>query len=142
MGKEASMSDLRAPRLKSTIFLAYLAVAFVVAMPGHARSSHPDSPTPHSRSDATKHFDKGLNLLKAGDADSAVDEFKAGLKIWPNNATAWFYLGGARMKLGSEDLAKTAFYKSLALDSKGPNADAARARLAQIDPPKNSAAGA
>ena len=136
------MSDLRVPRLKSTIFLVYLAVAIVVAMPVQARSSAQDSPAPHSRSDATKHFDKALNLLKAGDADSAVDEFKAGLKIWPNDATAWFYLGEARLKLGSEDLAKTAFYKSLALESKGPNADAARARLAQIDVPKGTAVGA
>ncbi len=96
---------------------------------------------PNAPADATTHFAKGFDLLKAGDADSAVDEFKVGLKSDPNNATAWFYLGEARLKLGSAELAKAAFEKSISLDPNGRVADSARARLAQNGAPSTGVNG-
>jgi tetratricopeptide (TPR) repeat protein len=82
---------------------------------------------------ATTHFANGYNQLKAGDADSAVDEFKAGLKLKPDNAMAWFYLGEARLQLGSTDLAKAAYQKSLDLDPKSQQSNLARKRLNNLN---------
>ncbi len=82
---------------------------------------------------ASNHFAKGYDLLKDGDPDSAVAEFKAGLKIQPNNAMAWFYLGQARFRLGSTELAKAAFEKSLVLDPNGKLSDRAAQELLTLN---------
>jgi len=90
--------------------------------------------TPSAPDPATAHFAAGFDQLKAGNASAAAKEFNAGLELQPENAMAWFYLGEARLKLGLTELAQAAYQKSLDLDPKGQQSDAARTKLAQLNP--------
>ncbi len=119
-----------------------LAAAFCFCLVNIALAQAPAPVT--TTGPAAKHFAKGYDLLKGGDADSAVDELKEGLKLQPGNAMAWFYLGQARLKLGSVELAKTAFEKSLVLDPNGKASDSAAKELAKLNgssPPPGQSSG-
>jgi tetratricopeptide (TPR) repeat protein len=77
-------------------------------------------------------FSEGFELLKAGRHSEAVLRFESGLKLEPKNATAWFYLGEARLRMGADIAAANAYKKSLELDANGQVSEAARARVAEL----------
>ena len=70
--------------------------------------------------------------MRAGDAPAAEASFQAGLKLDPNSALAWFYLGEAYLKDGRKADAADAYQKSLGLDPNSSVADDARARLPDL----------
>lgn len=54
---------------------------------------------------AYKHLLRGAVMLKQGDAKGALENFDAGLRLWPNNAGARYLAGRAAQELGDRERA-------------------------------------
>ena len=64
---------------------------------------------------ADKLFSDGYLKFKAGDYATAVDRFKSGLRLKPEDAVAHYYLGRAYRALNEDDLAVQEFEFTISL---------------------------
>ena len=68
--------------------------------------------------DAQKDFKKGMDLLKKGKPDEAMQHFTEATKIYPRYADAWVEIGQINLHQGQIDAAKSAFQQALSIDPK------------------------
>lgn len=78
---------------------------------------------------AYKQLLKGAILLKQGDAKAALDNFDAGLRLWPNNAGARYLAGRAAQELGDRERALAEYREAVRV---GETETDAALRLAQL----------
>jgi formylglycine-generating enzyme required for sulfatase activity len=108
-------------------------------------ASRPDSPEPRAKQSSTPVsaqtiFAEAFELLKEGRPAEAAQRFDAGLKLEPKNAMAWFYFGEARLRMGANIAALTAYKRSIELDARSQVADAARGRVDELQRASGSTA--
>ncbi len=99
-----------------------------------------DTSGQNARAKAQKLFYDGFELLKAGKPKEAAPKFEEALHAEPGNALGHFYLAEAYRSLKQTEQAKEHYAKSLQLDPKSQVANDARARLAELTAPPQTAA--
>ncbi|MFO1319021.1 MAG: SUMF1/EgtB/PvdO family nonheme iron enzyme [Burkholderiales bacterium] len=85
--------------------------------------------------DAASLFKEGADLLNAGRPAEAVQRFRHGLEVSPNDPTAhvaYFFLGRAYIRMSKWDLAKDALERAVAMDDSGQYGRQARELLLAI----------
>jgi tetratricopeptide (TPR) repeat protein len=66
---------------------------------------------------ADEHFNKGLNIYYAKDYTEAIQEFTEAIRINPQNAKAYYFIGYAYYKQGNFSKATEAFKMAYELKS-------------------------
>ena len=72
----------------------------------------------------------GILYLRLKQPQRATEHWRALLRLEPNNAEAWAYLGWSLRQIGQRDDAISSFRKALSLD---PALDSARRQLAELE---------
>ena len=111
--------------------LILLATILLAAGAG-AVGAPPSTPTGDSLKLAQKHYQTGLDLMKAEQWDQAAEEFKAATALDPHMVMAWYNLGQCRMA-EKRYVEAVAAYKSTqeAYTNLGALSEKERARLAR-----------
>ena len=74
------------------------------------------------RSEVQQLLESGRRLLKEGNAEAALEKFRAARDIEPSSSRVWNHLGLAHSKMGYFEEALDAYQRAIALDFRNPSA--------------------